>query len=716
MASKIRVRRDTSINWSVVNPILALGEPGLETDTGKIKYGDGVTAWVGREYASKGDAGVKGDKGDMSTVVGLTATSTTSHSLASTGSKTVTIQTGKDYVAGMSVTIASAANPSVDYMSGIVTSYSGSTLIVAVDTVNGSGTHTDWSITFAAGAPLGSGHNQSARGDHTSHGSLELMPDQPTATYTNWPTPSQCHIAPDKNIAGGAFIGSKKENHAYIAAGLKRLSTGNWQVKTTHGGGLYTIGDAQHNWFVVPDADVIDEEINPSIDTAMILDAAGNLGIGLGGSTPPTERLDVGGNVRCSGFKILPNAFTNTGMTVSNQSLVNNRAVISFYPTTGPDVCPTIFIVPKGTGLNAANKAQLSIFNTDYVADAVNYEALIIKSAGTKYEIQASNAGTGSARPITISTSSAQTCTFTSNNGIHVGNYIQGSTTDPGAGNLFVTGNVTAATFTGDGSGLTGVGGGLTFSYITGNTTAAAGNYYYFRSQSAAATLTIPNGSAWGNQIKVGVSLDSLYNLALSGTLAARITTVLTPGSEITLAWNTFGQWEAATDPIVKSLIIPQVSGTDNAGKLINQATTSSLSYFLGQTTTGTNTSASLGVCPKGTGLSTANRSQLIVFGTDYTADSTNHEHIAIRSTNTSFDIRSGTGGSGTLRPIKVMMNAVNVFTFNTDSTYQVVIDAIAAPASATAAGVAGTVIIRNDYIYVCTATNTWKRTALSTW
>lgn len=37
-------------------------------------------------------------------------------------------------------------------------------------------------------------------------------------------------------------------------------------------------------------------------------------------------------------------------------------------------------------------------------------------------------------------------------------------------------------------------------------------------------------------------------------------------------------------------------------------------------------------------------------------------------------------------------------------------------PASASATGVKGTVIVTSDYIYVCVATNTWKRTALSTW
>ena len=37
-------------------------------------------------------------------------------------------------------------------------------------------------------------------------------------------------------------------------------------------------------------------------------------------------------------------------------------------------------------------------------------------------------------------------------------------------------------------------------------------------------------------------------------------------------------------------------------------------------------------------------------------------------------------------------------------------------PASATASGTKGDIVFDGDYIYVCVATNTWKRSALSTW
>lgn len=49
---KFRIRRDITANWSSENPILALGEPGLETDTRAVKYGDGSTNWNTLPYST----------------------------------------------------------------------------------------------------------------------------------------------------------------------------------------------------------------------------------------------------------------------------------------------------------------------------------------------------------------------------------------------------------------------------------------------------------------------------------------------------------------------------------------------------------------------------------------------------------------------------------------------------------------------------------------
>lgn len=50
MTTRIRFRRDTSATWTSVNPVLLDAEPGFESDTGKIKFGDGVTEWNDLEY------------------------------------------------------------------------------------------------------------------------------------------------------------------------------------------------------------------------------------------------------------------------------------------------------------------------------------------------------------------------------------------------------------------------------------------------------------------------------------------------------------------------------------------------------------------------------------------------------------------------------------------------------------------------------------------
>ena len=50
MAVQIQSRRDTAANWTANDPTLAAGEIGIETDTAKVKVGDGATAWTALDY------------------------------------------------------------------------------------------------------------------------------------------------------------------------------------------------------------------------------------------------------------------------------------------------------------------------------------------------------------------------------------------------------------------------------------------------------------------------------------------------------------------------------------------------------------------------------------------------------------------------------------------------------------------------------------------
>jgi hypothetical protein len=64
---------------------------------------------------------------------------------------------------------------------------------------------------------------------------------------------------------------------------------------------------------------------------------------------------------------------------------------------------------------------------------------------------------------------------------------------------LDVTGTVTATSFSGDGSGLTGV--GFTTNVITSNTTATKGNHYYING--SAITLTLPASPSVGDEVRL---------------------------------------------------------------------------------------------------------------------------------------------------------------------------------------------------------------------
>ena len=65
MAYRIILRRDGSTNWESQNPVLLLGEPGYETDTGKFKIGDGSSMWSDLDYyvGATGGTGATGATG-----------------------------------------------------------------------------------------------------------------------------------------------------------------------------------------------------------------------------------------------------------------------------------------------------------------------------------------------------------------------------------------------------------------------------------------------------------------------------------------------------------------------------------------------------------------------------------------------------------------------------------------------------------------------------
>lgn len=96
MSSIIQVKRGTAAGWTSANPTLNAGEIGFETDTKKMKVGDGSTAWTSLAYtATDGDisgvtAGTGLSGGGNSGAVTLSIDSTVA---TLTGSQTLTNKT-----------------------------------------------------------------------------------------------------------------------------------------------------------------------------------------------------------------------------------------------------------------------------------------------------------------------------------------------------------------------------------------------------------------------------------------------------------------------------------------------------------------------------------------------------------------------------------------------------------------------------------------------
>lgn len=54
MATLIQFKRGLAASWTTQNPLLKIGEPGFEWDTGKLKIGDGRNYWNDLPYVNEG--------------------------------------------------------------------------------------------------------------------------------------------------------------------------------------------------------------------------------------------------------------------------------------------------------------------------------------------------------------------------------------------------------------------------------------------------------------------------------------------------------------------------------------------------------------------------------------------------------------------------------------------------------------------------------------
>ena len=86
--STVKVKRATAARWASQNPVLAAGEIGYETDTRKMKLGDGTSSWTQLSYLVAEGTGAAGQAATIRigtvTTVAYTANATVVNSGTST--------------------------------------------------------------------------------------------------------------------------------------------------------------------------------------------------------------------------------------------------------------------------------------------------------------------------------------------------------------------------------------------------------------------------------------------------------------------------------------------------------------------------------------------------------------------------------------------------------------------------------------------------------
>lgn len=101
MPIQYQYRRGLAADWTTNNTILASGEPGYETDTGKMKIGNGTTAWTSLGYSVTGSSNVVS--------VGNTTINVTVNSTSVTiANSTLSTYLDNDYIAIGNTTVNTA--------------------------------------------------------------------------------------------------------------------------------------------------------------------------------------------------------------------------------------------------------------------------------------------------------------------------------------------------------------------------------------------------------------------------------------------------------------------------------------------------------------------------------------------------------------------------------------------------------------------------------
>lgn len=143
---------------------------------------NGATGATGPQ-GSQGPTGLAGPQGPAGIGYGGTSNSAKTISL---GSKTFSVQSGLAYIAGERIRFVDQANP-LNFLEGIITSYTGSSLVANIDNTGGSGTIPSWNLSVGSNLGVAGANGQGVPTGGTTGQVLTKI--DATDYNTQWTTP-----------------------------------------------------------------------------------------------------------------------------------------------------------------------------------------------------------------------------------------------------------------------------------------------------------------------------------------------------------------------------------------------------------------------------------------------------------------------------------------------------------------------------------------------
>jgi hypothetical protein len=699
-SQRIQHRRGSAAEWTVNNPILFAGELGYETDTTRIKFGDGVTQWVNLAYVGQFGAS------DLDSLTDVSITSPASGAvLRYDGASWIDAVLSKSDVGLSNVDNTSDANKPVSTAqaaadaavasaaSSDATSKANAAQAAAIQRANHTGTQPASTITGLATVATSNSYTDLSNRPATFPPSVHTHTVSQVTDAGTIATQNANSVAITGGSINGTTIGATTASTGRFttveAAGADAAilvgtgSYGRFQLSGGNAtgflfGSFAALGDGVHlayNYYAnAAGTGVITNALGPTsrvtvgygfvafatssaINTApterVRIDGSGNVGIG---TTGPTANLHVASASdatmrlsRTSGatLDLLTTASAGFVNVSSNHNLVlrTNNTDRVFVDTSGNVGIGT---ASPGAKLHVAGSGQ-GIFIEDTGA---NRAVLGLYAFNNELRIQGT-AYVNAAQPLTVWTANAERMRIDANGNVGIGTVSPTTRLDVAAVSTIASGTWA---------------GGTDFVRLL----AASGSAF-----SEQAIAFQEAGTNVGAKIGVKNQGNGAYDIVFANRDNSSLTSAFAERARITAAGNV----GIGTVPHPSAKLHVQ-------GGQIFHATTD---FVVGSTGT---------VIGTGHGAATGNTYGFIaatnVGGTAWS-------NLVLQS-------GGGNVGIGTTSP--TISSGVGLHLGG--STLR--IGTARTPASSTATGNQGEVCWDTSYLYVCIATNTWRRIALTTW